>query len=222
MLDIPAIPTAASVQLEQDQICRLHEKERPAGNLDGALQRLALPRASADNDVDVAIPALTEAHDTDERIISIARPHIETLCFAKRRPELRIEHAGIDDKEILVGCRAAHPVGRESRGANQRVANTMRGEKHGHALEETHRRSVVRAGRHASGGSCPPENGARFLITRAVHRRVPFDVFVAKPESQRDAFERSELRCSFHRLTAKVVGHRPHATSIRRIRTDRG
>lgn len=92
-----------------------------------------------DDDVDVAVTGTRDSDDAGEGIGCIASPHVNARVRGEGRPEPALEHATIDDEQVLIQGGTADAVYGERSGADQSMGDTTLGKARRHTLEKCHK-----------------------------------------------------------------------------------
>jgi hypothetical protein len=137
LLDVPLVLASAGIELQQNEICTLHDGRLLPADDGCASQDFFLPSVTAYDDIDNAISPFAHTHDAGKGIIAIAASDIDR-CADQRAPETRLQHPPIVDEEILIERRPAHAMHGQGSGADEGVGNRMFGKDDANALEQRH------------------------------------------------------------------------------------
>lgn len=137
LLHIPSVLGTSCVELEEDQIGG-PDDEIAAGRL-GSLQEPRLPWVFPDNDVDRPLAGSLEPHHASQRIRQVSLADLNgNAAGSQSLPEVWLQTGGIGDEQVQIEGGTVDPIGGESHGSDQGMADAGRIEGRPDLLEQAH------------------------------------------------------------------------------------
>jgi hypothetical protein len=137
LLHIPGVLGTSRVKLEEDQIGR--SDDEIAADRFGSLQEPRLPWVFPDDDIDRPFAASLESNHASQRIGQVSPTNLNgNAARSHRLPEVRLQTGGIGDEQVQIEGGTVDPIGGESNGTDQGMADPSRIEGRPDLLEQVH------------------------------------------------------------------------------------